>query len=160
MHVKHNIPHLYIQPSSWRWTLGFETCRRHTKNKNLNMNLEAVHFVGSYCIITVNQYLFLYYVYRNPFLSLIITGNYFIASFTHGVASKFAVVAMKAISHIQKYNTEFLDTLSSISIPHSKCAVNSNSKYFAWLPYWYSLLKNVTCQKLNSVTIQHLMVVH
>jgi len=31
MHVKHNIPYLYIQPSSWRWTLGFETCRRHHK---------------------------------------------------------------------------------------------------------------------------------
>jgi len=23
---------LYIQPSSWRWTLSFETCRRHSKN--------------------------------------------------------------------------------------------------------------------------------
>jgi len=21
--------YLYIQPSTWRWTLGFETCRRH-----------------------------------------------------------------------------------------------------------------------------------
>jgi len=26
MHVKHTIPHLYVQPSSWRWTLEFETC--------------------------------------------------------------------------------------------------------------------------------------
>jgi len=23
--------YLYIQPSSWRWTLGFETYRRHQK---------------------------------------------------------------------------------------------------------------------------------
>jgi len=28
---RHSIPYLYIQPSSWRWTLGFETCRRHHK---------------------------------------------------------------------------------------------------------------------------------
>ena len=26
------IPYLYVQPSSWRCTLGFETCRRHHKN--------------------------------------------------------------------------------------------------------------------------------
>jgi len=32
MHVKHTIPELYIQPSSWRWTHGFETCRRRKKN--------------------------------------------------------------------------------------------------------------------------------
>jgi len=25
---------LYIQSSSWRWTIGFETCRRHQKIKN------------------------------------------------------------------------------------------------------------------------------
>jgi len=25
------IPFLYVQPSSWRWTLGFETCGRHRK---------------------------------------------------------------------------------------------------------------------------------
>jgi len=29
LHVKHTIPYPYIQPSSWRWTLGFETCSRH-----------------------------------------------------------------------------------------------------------------------------------
>jgi len=23
---------LSVQPSSWRWTLGFKTCRRHRKN--------------------------------------------------------------------------------------------------------------------------------
>jgi len=23
------IPYMYVQLSSWRWTLGFETCRRH-----------------------------------------------------------------------------------------------------------------------------------
>ena len=34
MHVKHTILYLYQQPSSWRWTLGFETCRRHQKIKN------------------------------------------------------------------------------------------------------------------------------
>jgi len=27
------IPHLYIQPSFWRWTLGFKTCRKHQKLK-------------------------------------------------------------------------------------------------------------------------------
>jgi hypothetical protein len=26
---KQIIPYLYMQPSSWRWTLGFETCTRH-----------------------------------------------------------------------------------------------------------------------------------
>jgi hypothetical protein len=65
---------------------------------------------------------FILILYRNPFLSLIITGNCFIASFTKDVASKFAIVAIKVISNIQKYNREFLDTLSSTSIPHSKCA--------------------------------------
>jgi len=34
MHVKHNVPHLYVQTSSWRWTLGFQTCKRHKKLKN------------------------------------------------------------------------------------------------------------------------------
>jgi len=34
MHVKHAIPYLYTQPSSSRWTLGFETCRRHKTIKN------------------------------------------------------------------------------------------------------------------------------
>jgi len=29
MHVKRTIPQLPIQPSSWRWTLRFETCRRY-----------------------------------------------------------------------------------------------------------------------------------
>ena len=33
MHVKHTIPYQYIHPSSWRWTLGFETRRRHQKLK-------------------------------------------------------------------------------------------------------------------------------
>jgi len=28
MLVTHTIPYLYKQLSSWRWTLGFETCRR------------------------------------------------------------------------------------------------------------------------------------
>jgi len=32
IHVKHTIPYLDIQLSSWRWTLGFETCRRHKEN--------------------------------------------------------------------------------------------------------------------------------
>jgi len=31
MHVKRTVPELYIQPSSWRRNLGFETCRRHQK---------------------------------------------------------------------------------------------------------------------------------
>jgi len=48
IHVKHTLPYLYTQPSSWRWTLGFETCRRYQK---LKINLEKVHFVGLYCII-------------------------------------------------------------------------------------------------------------
>jgi len=29
MYVKQTMPYLYIQPSSCRRTLGFETCRRH-----------------------------------------------------------------------------------------------------------------------------------
>ena len=33
IHVEHTTPYLYIQPSSWRRTLGFETCRRHYKLK-------------------------------------------------------------------------------------------------------------------------------
>jgi len=51
MHVKQNISYLYKQPSSWRWTLGFETCRRHKKIRNQDTNLEKAHFVGLYCII-------------------------------------------------------------------------------------------------------------
>jgi len=53
MHVKHAISYLYVQPSSWRRTLRFETCRRHRgeKIKNENINLEKVHFVGLYCTI-------------------------------------------------------------------------------------------------------------
>jgi len=31
IHVKRTIPYLYTHPSSWRWSLGFETCRRHQK---------------------------------------------------------------------------------------------------------------------------------
>jgi len=31
MHVKHTVPYLYIQPFSWRWTLGLETRRKHQK---------------------------------------------------------------------------------------------------------------------------------
>jgi len=31
VHVKHTVPYPYIQQSSWRWTLGFETCRRLQK---------------------------------------------------------------------------------------------------------------------------------
>jgi len=38
VHVKCTVPQLYIQPSSWRWTLGFETCRRHRKIRNYNVN--------------------------------------------------------------------------------------------------------------------------
>jgi len=33
-HVKRIIPYLQIQLFSWRWTLGFETCRRHQKSEN------------------------------------------------------------------------------------------------------------------------------
>jgi len=33
-HVKHTIPYLYVQPSSWRWIFGFGICRRHQKIKN------------------------------------------------------------------------------------------------------------------------------
>jgi len=35
MNVKHIIPYLYTQQSSWRWTLGFETSRRPQKIKLL-----------------------------------------------------------------------------------------------------------------------------
>jgi len=28
-HAKRTVPQMYIQPPSWRWTLGLETCRRH-----------------------------------------------------------------------------------------------------------------------------------
>jgi len=34
MHAQRTIPELYINPYSWRWTLGFETCRRYQKIKN------------------------------------------------------------------------------------------------------------------------------
>jgi len=33
MHAEHTIPKLHIQPSSWRRTLSFETCRRHQNQK-------------------------------------------------------------------------------------------------------------------------------
>jgi len=29
MHAQRIIPYLYVKPSSWRWIIGFETCRRH-----------------------------------------------------------------------------------------------------------------------------------
>jgi len=32
---KHTVPYMYIQPSSWRWTLGLEKWRRHQKIKIL-----------------------------------------------------------------------------------------------------------------------------
>jgi len=31
MHVRQIIPHLYVQPSSCRWTFGFGTCGRQHK---------------------------------------------------------------------------------------------------------------------------------
>jgi len=48
---KHIIPwyDLYIQPSPWRWTLRFETYRRH--HKNYSISLTKVHFVGLYYMI-------------------------------------------------------------------------------------------------------------
>ena len=42
-------PYLYVQPSSCRWTLGFETCRWHQKLNNIS--LTKVRFVGLYCTI-------------------------------------------------------------------------------------------------------------
>ena len=44
MHVTHTIP-----SNSWRWTLGFETCRRYKQIKNINLG--KAHFVGLYCVI-------------------------------------------------------------------------------------------------------------
>jgi len=41
---KQIMSYLYVQPSSWRWTLGFESCRRH--RKNYNSSLTKMHFVG------------------------------------------------------------------------------------------------------------------
>ena len=46
---KQIIPYLYVQSSSWRWTLGFETRRRH--HENYNINLTKVQFVGLYYMI-------------------------------------------------------------------------------------------------------------
>jgi len=69
---------------------------------------------------------FILILYRNPYLSLIITSNYIIASFTKDVASKFAIVAIKVISNIQKYSRAHLDTLSSVSIQHYKCELFIN----------------------------------
>jgi hypothetical protein len=43
------LPYLYVQSSSWRWTHVFETCRRH--RKSYNISLTKVHFVGLYCTI-------------------------------------------------------------------------------------------------------------
>jgi len=37
---------LAVQPSSWRWSIGFETCRRHCKNQNISFT--KAHFVGLY----------------------------------------------------------------------------------------------------------------
>jgi hypothetical protein len=39
------LPYRYIQPSSSRWPLWFEICRRY---QNSNNNLENLHFVGFY----------------------------------------------------------------------------------------------------------------
>ena len=51
---KHAIPYLCVQPSSWRWTLGVETCRRH--HKNVNISLTKVHFVGLYYTFFITHY--------------------------------------------------------------------------------------------------------
>jgi hypothetical protein len=48
--------HYTIQPSSWRWTIGFETRRRHQKLKIKKTNSEKVHFVGLFCINSVLTY--------------------------------------------------------------------------------------------------------
>ena len=45
---KHSVSCLYIQPTSWRWTVGFEIRRRHDK---LQYKFKKVHFIGLYCII-------------------------------------------------------------------------------------------------------------
>jgi len=63
MHVKHAIPYLYIKPHAWRWTLGFETCRRHRlnppppqKKKKIKIILyKIVHFVGLHCVIVLRR---------------------------------------------------------------------------------------------------------
>jgi hypothetical protein len=47
--TKRTIPYLYIQPSPLRWTIGFETCRRHKKIKDIG--LEKVRFICLYFII-------------------------------------------------------------------------------------------------------------
>ena len=53
MHVKHTIPYLYIQPSSWRWTFGFETSRTHKKLQIKIVTKKICIFLGLYCIIVL-----------------------------------------------------------------------------------------------------------
>ena len=67
--IKHSVTYVYIQPSSWRWTLGFETCRKHQNNKNENINLETVHFVRLYII--VYKYLTFYHFYSKQSISIL-----------------------------------------------------------------------------------------
>jgi hypothetical protein len=43
---KQIIPYLYVQPSSLRWTIGFEICGRNLINYNIS--LTNFHFVSSY----------------------------------------------------------------------------------------------------------------
>jgi hypothetical protein len=52
--------------------------------------------------------------------------KYSIETFIQNLASKFASVAITVISNMQKYNTEYLDNLSSISIPHFICPLLFN----------------------------------
>ena len=56
MDVKHTVTYVSIQLSFWRWTVGFETCRRHRIIRNKNINLEKVYFVGLYCIMDCIYY--------------------------------------------------------------------------------------------------------
>jgi hypothetical protein len=52
---EHTIPYLHIKPSSWRWTLSFETFWRHQKIKKLKyeFNKRAIRWfiLCNYCIL-------------------------------------------------------------------------------------------------------------
>jgi len=52
VHVQSTVPQVYIEMSSWKWTLGFETCRRHKKLKIKILIYETCIFC-LYCIIVL-----------------------------------------------------------------------------------------------------------
>jgi hypothetical protein len=76
MHVRHTIPLLYIQPSSWRGALGFETSRNHQEIKILIYEMCILLFI-LYNYITMfilYNYITMFILYN--YITMFILYNY------------------------------------------------------------------------------------